>query len=187
MIFKKAFKDSIPVLMGYTTMGAAAGVLLAVQVGVPYAPIWAVVMAAVLLSGTMQFAIVAPMVAGDPLIAVALLTIAISFRYGFYGFSLIDKWKNVPFLKKCYMIHLLADEGYALMCAAKYEKESDYLKYCVYVGTLDLSYWIVGLLAGGIIGTILRNAQIPTEGVDFTMASLFLVIFTDQIRGYLQK
>ena len=36
MIFRRAFKDSLPVLMGYSTMGFAAGALLAVHGGVDW-------------------------------------------------------------------------------------------------------------------------------------------------------
>jgi predicted branched-subunit amino acid permease len=39
-LLKRAFLDSLPVLMGYSTMGFAAGVLLGARGNVPFSPIW---------------------------------------------------------------------------------------------------------------------------------------------------
>ena len=39
-IFRLALRDSLPVLMGYTTMGFVAGVLLAAKGNVTLAPLW---------------------------------------------------------------------------------------------------------------------------------------------------
>ena len=52
---KCAFVQTIPVLMGYTTMGAAFGILLN-KAG--FHPIWAFFMSLTILSGSLQFAAV---------------------------------------------------------------------------------------------------------------------------------
>ena len=40
-VFHQAFVDSLPVLMGYSTMGFVAGVLLAAKGNVILSPLWA--------------------------------------------------------------------------------------------------------------------------------------------------
>ena len=57
-ILRRAFVDSLPVLMGYSTMGFAAGVLLAAKGNVPFAPLWGFCTAAAFVSGTRSFSIV---------------------------------------------------------------------------------------------------------------------------------
>ena len=53
---------------------------------------------------------------------------------------------------------------------------------------LNHSYWIVGVTVGAVVVAVLGHAVDPerlrswTNGMEFSMAALFLVIFTDQIR-----
>ena len=178
-IFRKAFRDSIPVMMGYLTMGFAGGVLLAVKSGLGYAPVWAAVMAVTILSGTMQFAVVPAIAAGDSVLSVALLTLAINFRYAFYGFSMIERWRGVPILRKAFLISALSDETYALESVAPYPDRKDHLTYSTILSTLDVSYWLVGVTTGAIVGSAFT---LPSKGIEFAMVALFLVIFTDQMR-----
>ena len=84
-IVRRAFINSLPVLMGYTTMGFAAGVLFAVQVEASCAPVWEFFLAALVISGTMSFAIVPAIVAGTSIWGIALLTLGINLTAGLVG------------------------------------------------------------------------------------------------------
>ena len=55
-IFRLALRDSLPVLMGYTTMGFVAGVLLAAKGNVTLAPLWGFLSSALWVTGTMSIA-----------------------------------------------------------------------------------------------------------------------------------
>ena len=178
-IFRHALVASLPVLMGYVTMGFAAGVLMAAKGSVPVPPLWAGLCGAAFISGTLSFAIVAPIAASAPLWSVALLALGINFRYAFYGFSMLGRWRGAPFLQKCFLIHSLADEIYALDVACKLEDPLEHRYYCLWNGALNASYWVFGTTAGGLAGCSL---PIPSRGIEFAMVALFLVIFTDQIR-----
>jgi 4-azaleucine resistance transporter AzlC len=192
-LLKKAFLDSLPVLMGYSTMGFAAGVLLGARGNVPFSPIWGFMSSASFVSGTLSFAIVPLLASSAPFIAIALLTLMINFRYAFYGFSMLTRWKNVPFFKKLFLIHMLTDENYALETACKIQEPDKFEKYCLYLSSLNLSYWIFGVTTGCITVYALEKALSPesiktaTKGIEFAMVALFLVIFTDQIREVLRR
>ena len=190
-ILRLAFVDSLPVLMGYTTMGFVAGVLLAAKGNVVLAPLWAILSSALWVTGTMSIAGVQPISERAPLYAFALMTLAVNFRYCLYGFSLLKRWKDVPFLRKCYLILMLTDENYALEASCVIRAPQRNLRYCTYLSALNPSYWVVGLAACAIVVCILGMAVDPeairrcTNGMEFSMAALFLVIFTDQMRGFL--
>ena len=79
-----ALRDAAPVMIGYTTLGLAAGTLLA-AVGLDWwwAPLWSVV----IYSGTMQMLLVPLAGAGEPLAAIAASTLFVSGRHVFYGLS----------------------------------------------------------------------------------------------------
>lgn len=178
-IFRRAFINSLPVMMGYVTMGVAAGVLLAVKGNVPCPPIWAALIAGACMSGTMSFAIVPALAASDSLASIALLALGINFRYAFYGFSLLGRWSDVPALRKWFMIRTLSDEVYALDVACRHADPGRYELYCSWNHFLCWAYWICGSVAGACAGAAL---PIPARGIEFAMLALFLVIFTDQIK-----
>ena len=189
---RRAFIDSIPVLMGYTTMGFVGGVLLAAKGEVLLAPLWAFLTGALWVTGTMSFASVPLIGARGTLVSLAVLTLAVNFRYAFYGFTMLAKWKRVPFFRKCYLILMLTDENYALEAAHPATDEKEYLRYCTTISMLNHSYWVVGLTVGATVVAVLGKIVDPetikgwTNGMEFAMAALFLVIFTDQLRGYIR-
>ena len=190
-VLRRAFVDSLPVLMGYVTMGFVAGVLLAAKGNVPLAPLWAFLTASLWVTGTMNFAFVPLVAAREPLLSLAVLTLMVNFRYAFYGFSMLGRWKNVPFLRKCYLILMLTDENYALEAASPIPDEWRHVRYCTILSALNHSYWVVGLTVGALVVSALGMMVDPerikawTNGMEFAMAALFLVIFTDQMKGFL--
>ena len=188
-ILRRAFVDSLPVLMGYTTMGFVAGVLLAAKGDVVLSPLWAFLSSALWVTGTMSIAGVPEIARRASVCAFALMTLGVNFRYAFYGFSMLSRWKNVPFLRKAYLILMLTDENYALEASCPIRDPAMNLRYCTFLSILNHSYWIVGLTVGAVVVCILGHLIDPemirryTNGMEFSMAALFLVIFTDQIQG----
>ena len=188
VILRLAFVDSLPVLMGYSTMGFVAGVLLAAKGNVILSPLWGFLSSTLWVTGTMSIAGVQPIASRVPIYAFALMTLAVNFRYAFYGFSLLRRWQGVPFLRKFYLILMLTDENYALESACVIRDPKRNLRYCTYLSALNHSYWIVGVTIGAIIVCLLGMAVDPeairryTNGMEFSMAALFLVILTEQVR-----
>ena len=191
-VVRRAFIDSLPVLMGYTSMGFVAGVLLAAKAGVGDATLWGFLTCALCVSGTYSFAIVQPVAERVPLAALALIVASINFRYAFYGFTMLAKWKGVPLLRKAFLIHTLADENFALEAACRYRSPLAHLLYCTAMSAMNLSYWVLGVTSGAFAVAVLRHAIDPdvlrrhTDGMEFAMVALFLVIFTDQMKGVLR-
>ncbi len=171
-------------MMGYVTMGIAAGVLLAAKGDVPCPPLWAALISATVVSGTLSFAIVPAFAASDSALAVALLTLGINFRYAFYGFSLLGRWRTVPLPLKLFLVNSLSDEIYALDVACRLKDPARYRYYCMWNHYLCWLYWLIGPVAGASAGVAL---PLPTNGIDFAMVALFLVILTDQIKGMVKK
>lgn len=175
-----AFKDSLPILMGYGVMGFAAGVVFAACSGMSNPALWSGFIAATSFSGTLQFAIGNWFKDGWSAVLVALTTFAISFRYAFYGLSLIGKWRGIWVFKKFFLILGLTDENYALESSRHFVRKCDFERYCFLLTSFNLSYWVVGCTLGALLGDVL---QIPDKGVDFVMAALFITILTDQVRA----
>ena len=186
-LLRRAFIDSLPVLMGYTTMGFVAGVLLAAKGDVLLSPLWGLLTSACWVTGTMSIAGVGPISERAPVYAFALMTLAVNFRYAFYGFTMLERWKDVPLPRKAYLILMLTDENYALESACTVRDRAKNLLYCTALSVMNHSYWIAGVVAGAVTVCVLGQLINPetirsrTDGMEFSMAALFLVIFTDQL------
>ena len=179
VIVKRAFIDSLPVLMGYSAMGFAAGVLLSAHSGIDFSGIWAFLTSATSISGALQFMLVDWIARRTPLLDVALLTFCLNIRYAMYGFSLIDRFRGIGFWKKFYLIWSLTDETYALETECKIPEKKKNIRYCLLLAFFDHAYWICGVTAGALAG---RALPFSNQGIDFAMTALFLVILTDQCR-----
>lgn len=179
-MLKRAFRDSLPILAGYTTMGFAAGVVISVQSGLSFASFWSLLAAIAFFSGTQHFVIAGMFRDGAALLDAALVTFAISFRYAFYGFSVFGRWRDFPFFQKLYLIFGLADENFALEVSCPVKDTREYRRYCLILTSLNWSYWITGCTLGAIAG---ERLPIPDKGIEFVMAALFVTILTDQCRA----
>lgn len=179
LLFRQALISSLPVLMGYLTMGFAAGVLMATQTDLRFSAFYGACTSATCISGTLQFIFVdwikaAPRVA---LWDVALLTLCLNFRYALYGLSLLTRFQHLGFFKKAYLIWALTDETYALETESRITDPKAYIFYCTSLSALNHVYWILGVTLGCLIGSAV---SIPSKGIEFAMVALFIVILTDQ-------
>lgn len=176
--FKKAFQTTIPVLLGYLSIGIAFGLMIH---SIGYNPIWAGVMSLTIYGGTMQYIAVDLIEHFTTYINIAVVSLIVNFRQLVYGLSMIEKFKEYRFFKKLYMIFSLTDETYALISSTKVpksiEQEGKTKDYYFYIAILDHSYWIIGSIIGATIGTLIK---FNTKGISFAMVALFCVICTEQ-------
>lgn len=183
-IVKKAFSDSLPVLMGYVTMGTAFGILLVSQVsGSNFST--AALMSFSTISGSMQFAAVEMLknYAAYTLWLTAVLALLINIRYSMYGISLVRIFRNYPWYIKYYLIWSLTDETYALESSSRLRGKKR-MYYCLSVAMFDHLYWLTGSVIGAVAGSWI---PFDTTGIDFAMTALFLVILVDLLRSRINR
>lgn len=171
-----SFKVSLPVLMGYSTMGMAFGILMVTDT--QFGPLWVLLLSITQESGSLQFAAVGMMKQLMPLAETALMSLLINIRYSVYGLSLIEPFRKCG-LRRFYMIGALTDETYALLVQDERPADVKREDFMFLVALLNHLYWISGTVAGALIGKLLKCDM---RGVDFAMTALFLVILTDQVR-----
>ena len=172
-----AFPVTVPVLMGYLSIGIAFGLMLEAA---GYNVIWAFFMSLSIYAGSGQYLGVELLATGAVLSQVALLTFLINFRHLVYGLSLLEKFRGMG-KRKLYMIFSLTDETYALLAGANPPPGVNPKDFYFAVAVLDHCYWILGSVIGSVAGALLG---FDTTGVEFAMTALFLVIAVDQWRNY---
>ncbi len=168
-----AVRQTIPVLCGYLFLGIAFGLLLQ-KAG--FSSVWAFVISLIVYAGSMQFVLVGFLAAGTPIVTVALMTLIVNSRHLFYGLTFIRKFKEMG-KQYFYMIFSLTDETYSVLCSVKVPEALDEKRVMFLIAVLNQSYWITGSVLGALIG---ENIKFPSQGIEFAMTALFIVIYLEQ-------
>jgi len=171
-----AFRASIPVMMGYSVLGFAFGLLLSTQ-GLGWG--WALLMSGAIYAGALQFAAVGFFAAKIGLIQVAIATLFINIRQAFYGLSLLKKFSGTGW-RKPYLIHALTDETYALLTTIKPAEGLDEKWFAFFLSLLNQSYWVTGSVLGALAGNAF---DFDTRGVAFSLTALFVVLAMEQYKA----
>ncbi|MDR1017667.1 MAG: AzlC family ABC transporter permease [Lachnospiraceae bacterium] len=171
--FRRAFPYTIPVLTGYLFIGIAFGVMYSAK---GYNFLWAILMSILVFAGSGQYLAVNFFVPGISFLHIIFMELLLNIRHMFYGISLLEKFHRAG-KKRWYLIFGLTDETYSLLATTKVPDDVDEDKFLFAITLLNQSYWVLGSGIGALAGDII---PFPTEGIDFAMTALFVVIFVEQ-------
>ena len=142
-----AFRDSIPVMMGYLPLGFVFGFLFA-QAG---AAAWmAPVCSIIVYGGASQYMMVPMVAAGASVPAIAFATLVINLRHIFYGVSLLQKVPSKGWAR-WYIAYTLTDETYSLLSIMPVGTP---LARMLFVCFFNHLWWILG----GFVGAKIKKA-----------------------------
>ncbi len=159
--------------MGYIPLGMVFGFLF-VQAGASW--IMALVASVVVYAGAAQYMMVPMLAAGMPVSAIALATLLVNLRHVFYGLSLLDTFPRGRLLR-WYTAFALTDETYSVLTTLPRGTPAQRMAL---LALLNQTWWVSGTLLGAIIGS---QAQVPLDGLDFVLSSLFAVLTVEQWRA----
>lgn len=172
--WRSAATRTLPVMFGYLPLGAAFGIL-AIELGAPW---WgALLMSLLIYAGAGQFLAVALMAAGAGLLEVAVATLMLNSRHLFYGLSLLKRFQGAGW-RKPYLIFALTDETYSLLASQPTDERSNHTM-ALRISALNQLWWMLGTLAGAILGTAL---DFDSRGIEFALTALFIVLTLEQAR-----
>jgi len=104
------------------------------------------------------------------------LTLMINARHLVYGISMLDKYR-IPGFKKYYLIFGMCDESFSINYTADIPVDVDKGWFMFFVTMLNHCYWVLGATLGGLFGNLIK---FDTNGLEFVMTALFVVIFLEQ-------
>lgn len=168
-----AFPHTIPIFAGFCFLGMTYGVYMNVS---GFSFWYPMLMSMTVFAGSMEFVAVNLLLgAFDPLQAL-VITLTINARHLFYGISMLDKFRGLGW-KKPYLIFGLCDETFSINYTADVPDGVDRGWFMFFVTLLNQCYWVLGATLGGVLGSLVRFS---TEGLDFVMTAMFVVIFLEQ-------
>ena len=177
-VFGAAFRYTIPVLLGYITLGIAFGLVVS---GTGY-PWWlAAAMSLWMYAGAGQFIAAGLFSAGTNLLQACFIQLVVNARHIAYGFSMFKRFeKQGP--TRPYMIFSLTDETFALLSSMPEDSgQSDRERrlFMFYLSLMNQFYWVAGTVIGALAGSII---PFDFEGVGFALTALFVVLMMEQIK-----
>lgn len=170
---KYSFLSTIPVMAGYLVLGIGFGILLHDK---GYSFWWAVLMSVAIYAGSMQYVGVGLLAGHGSLLTAAFMTLMVNARHVFYGVSMVEKYRDTGAARP-YLIYGLTDETYSLVCDPCLPEGIRKKDYYFWVTLMDQSYWVLGSFLGGLLGSVI---PFNTNGIDFSMTALFVVIMVEQ-------
>ena len=171
--FKCAFPYTIPIFAGFWFLGLTYGIYMNVN---GFSFLYPMLMSLTIFAGSIEFiAVNMLMGAFDPLQAFAM-TLMINARHLFYGIAMLDRFRGMGW-KKIYLIFGMCDESFSINYTADIPEDVGRGWFMFFVTLLNHFYWFSGATLGGIFGSFLHFS---TEGLDFVMTAMFVVIFLEQ-------
>ena len=170
---KAAFPYTIPIFAGFWFLGITYGIFMNKS---GFSFWYPMLMSMTIFAGSMEFLTVNLLLgAFNPLQALTL-TLMINARHLFYGISMLDKYAATGW-KKIYLIFGLCDESFSINYTADIPDDVDRGWFMFFVTLLNQLYWVSGSTLGGLFGSLIH---FNTEGLDFVMTAMFVVIFLEQ-------
>ena len=171
--FATAFPYTIPIFAGFWFLGITYGIYMNVS---GFSFWYPMLMSITIFAGSIEFVTVNMLLgAFNPLQAFAM-TLMINARHLFYGISMLDKFRGVG-RKKFYLIFGMCDESFSINYTADIPEDVDRGWFMFFVTLLNHFYWFSGATLGGIFGSLIH---FDTEGPEFVMTAMFVVIFMEQ-------
>ena len=171
--FRAALPYSLPICIGFLFIAMSYGFLMRSR---GFSVFYPMAMSAFIFAGSMEFVAVELLLSAYAPLHAFLLTLMVNARHLFYGISMLEKYKGMGW-KKPYLIFGMCDETFSVNCTVTPPEGVDRGWFYFFVSLLDEFYWFLGATLGGILGGLLR---FNTEGLDFVMTAMFVVIFMDQ-------
>lgn len=171
--FRCAFPHTIPIFAGFWFLGLTYGIYMNVS---GFSFWYPMLMSLTVFAGSIEFVTVDLLLGAFHPLQALVMTLMINARHLFYGLSMLDKYRGTG-RKKLYLIFGMCDESFSINYTAKIPADVDRGWFMFFVTLLNHFYWFFGATLGGIFGSLLH---FNTEGLDFVMTAMFVVIFMEQ-------
>lgn len=176
--FLQGVKDCLPTLLGYVSIGVAAGVVMTTA-GLSISEI--TLFCLLLYAGSAQFIAVGMMASSSSITAIAITTFFVNARYILLSAALSPYFKHLTPLKNLWIGTLLSDEtfGVAMNKTVKTKKINEKWMHGLNI-TAYLGWWGANLI-GAFLGQWISNPEL--WGLDFALVGMFIGLLVLSLVG----
>ena len=170
---RHAFPYTIPIFAGFWFLGMTYGIYMNVS---GFSFVYPMLMSLTIFGGSLEFVAVEMLLSAFAPLQTLVMALVIQARHLFYGIAMLDRFKGMGW-KKFYLIFGMCDESFSINYSVKIPENVDKGWFMFFVTLLNQIYWVAVATAGGILGSLI---SFNTEGLDFVMTAMFVVIFLEQ-------
>ena len=170
---RAAFPHTIPIFAGFWFLGLAYGIYMNVS---GFSFVYPMLMSLTIFGGSLEFIAVTMLLAPFAPLQTFIMALLVQARHLFYGISMLDRFKGLGW-KRFYLIFGMCDETFSINYTAQIPPDIDRGWFMFFVTLLNQIYWVSAATTGGLVGSLLT---FNTEGLDFVMTAMFVVIFMTQ-------
>ncbi len=171
--FRAAFPFTIPIFAGFFFLGLTYGVYMHVA---GFSFWYPMLMALTIFGGSLEFIAANMLLAPFAPLSALLIALLVQARHLFYGIAMLDKFRGLGW-KKIYLIFGMCDETFSINYTAAIPPNVDRGWFMFFVTLLNQMYWVGSAALGGMLGSLI---SFNTNGLEFCMTAMFVVIFLEQ-------
>ena len=174
--FKEGVKECIPTLLGYLSIGFAAGVVEKTS-GMSILEI--TLMGIILYAGSAQFTAAAMIMSKASISATIFTIFLVNLRHLLLSASIAPYFKGLSKLKSFIIGFELTDETFAVAASKGAKNKKINFNWMLGLNTTAHLNWVLATVLGGIFGEFIDD---PTSlGLDFALPAMFIGLLIIQI------
>jgi 4-azaleucine resistance transporter AzlC len=162
-------KDCIPTLLGYLSIGFAAGV---VEKTAGLSMMEIALMSLLLYAGSGQFIAAGMIAASHPISAIIVTIFFINSRHLLLSAALAPYFRHTSTLQNTTTGALLTDETFGVAITHAQQKKQLDFKWMLGLNIAAYLNWVLANIAGGIFGQWIPNPE--AFGLDFALPAMFI-------------
>ncbi|MEY9867519.1 4-azaleucine resistance transporter AzlC [Peribacillus sp. B2I2] len=174
--FWQGVKDCIPTLLGYLSIGFAAGV---VEKTSGLSMMEVALMSLLLYAGSGQFIAAGMIAASHPVSAIIFTIFFVNSRHLLLSAALTPYFRHQSFKQSLITGALLTDETFGVAVTTAQKKKQLDFKWMLGLNLAAYLNWFIANMAGGFFGQWIPNPE--KYGMDFALPAMFIGLLVLQI------
>ena len=174
--FIQGVKDCIPTLLGYLSIGFAAGVVEKTS-GLSISEI--VLMSLLLYAGSAQFIAAGMIAAQHPLSAIIFTIFFVNLRHLLLSAALAPHFRHLSPWKNIAVGSLLTDETFGVAINRIRQKKTIPFSWMIGLNITAYLNWLLANIIGGMFGQMIPNPE--AFGLDYALAAMFIGLLVLQM------
>ena len=180
--FIQGVKDCIPTIIGYVSIGIAAGIV-GTSSNLSVAEVF--LLALFVYAGASQFIICALLATDTPFSVIILTTFIVNLRHFLLCMALAPHFKRYSLLQNIGIGSLITDESFGVAASKLASGEKIYAKWMNGLNVTAYLCWILSCLIGAVFGKWMPNPE--AYGFDFALTAMFLALLVLQLEKIQKK
>lgn len=174
--FREGLRDAIPTALGYASIGLACGV---VSVNSGISAVEMGLMSLFVYAGSAQFVICAMILAGAPLLSIAVTVFFVNLRNFLMCLHATTIFQGNRLGSNILIGSFVTDESYAVLLRKHIEDKQIAPSWMYGNNLAGYASWVTFTTLGNLIGGLIPNLE--QFGLDFALVAMFVGIFSGQL------